>query len=322
MTMDGGGNWKKLGLIFAPSGCDWMKTHAQNPLPEDLGDGRYRVHFAARDGQNRAHGGYFVFDIRNPRTVLEVSDVPTIGLGSLGAFDDCGVMPSGLVEWHGKKLMYYTGWSKAVEVPFSFHIGLAILEDNGRTYHRASLAPVLGRNHYDPFITGAPYVLKEGGLLRMWYISATKWVKEFENEKPKHYYTVKYAESPDGLSWTCSSHLCIDYENAEYAIARPVVWRTGRGYRMWFTYRGGQDTYRVGIAESDDGVNWKRMKHSLGIDVSPEGWDSEMICYAHPLFWQGKMYALYNGNAYGATGIGLAVLESSINGSLGHTVVY
>lgn len=311
MNMYQGGKWKKLGLIFTPSRYEWMKTHAQNPLPEDMGEGRYRIHFAGRDLLNRARGGYFVFDIKEPHKSLEVSSSPTIDLGPLGAFDDCGVMPSGLAEWQGKKLMYYTGWSKAVEVPFSFHIGLAISEDGGNTYNRTSLAPVLGRNHYDPFITGAPCVLNENGLLRMWYISGTKWTKEPVSEKPKHHYTVKYAESSDGFSWKCSNHLCIDYENEEYAIARPVVWKDKYGYRMWFTFRGGQNTYRIGVAESDDGVNWRRMKYTLGIDVSPTGWDSEMICYAHPLFWQGQMYALYNGNGYGATGIGLAVLENN-----------
>ena len=39
------------------------------------------------------------------------------------------------------------------------------------------------------------------------------------------------------------------------------------------------------------------------------GWDSTMICYAHQFRHDGKLYALYNGNNYGETGIGLAVLD-------------
>ena len=174
---------------------------------------------------------------------------------------------------------------------------------------RASLVPVLGRNHFDPYITGAPCVRVEDGRLRMWYISGTQWIREAEGAKPKHYYTVKHADSVDGLSWNCSDHLCIPYGEEEYAIARPVVWKTAEGYRMWFTFRGGADTYRVGVAHSRDGVNWTRRNDPLEIDVSPEGWDSNMICYAYPLFSAGRTYALYNGNDYGATGIGLAVWE-------------
>jgi hypothetical protein len=301
--------WKKLGRIFEPGQLAWMHSHAQNPLPERLDSERYRVHFAARDAQNRARGGWFTFSLDDPFTVLDMSREPTLDLGPLGAFDDRGVMPSALVPWGGKRYLYYTGWSKAVEVPFSFHIGLAISSGEGAPFERASLAPVLGRNHFDPYITGAPYVLEDEGRLRMWYISATQWVRETEGGKPKHYYTVKHAESSDGICWKCSGHLCIPYREDEYAIARPVVWKTAEGYRMWLTYRGGMATYRVGTADSTDGVNWERHVEPLGIDVSREGWDSEMICYAHPLFHAGRTYALYNGNSYGATGIGLAVWE-------------
>ena len=56
----------------------------------------------------------------------------------------------------------------------------------------------------------------------MWYISGTQWVRENEGGKPKHYYTVRYAESEDGIVWKCSDHLCIPYEK------RGVCHRTAR----------------------------------------------------------------------------------------------
>lgn len=305
--MYGTDRWEKLGLIFQPGKADWMASHIQNPFPELLGNGLYRIHFAARDKDNRARGGCFVFHPSQPSRILDVSLVPTLDVGTLGAFDDCGVMPGSIVECGGRHFMYYTGWSKAVEVPFSFHVGLAISEDGGRTYQRASLAPVLGRNQHDPYITGAPYVFWDNGLFRMWYTSATKWVRENDAEKPKHYYTVKYAESVDGVEWKTSDHLCIEYDQGEYAIARPVVWRTSEGYHMWFTFRSSSATYRIGIADSSNGIDWIRRKSPLGIDISMNGWDSEMICYAHPVFCDGRIYALYNGSGYGETGVGLAV---------------
>ncbi|HEX3724033.1 MAG TPA: hypothetical protein VHV31_14695 [Nitrolancea sp.] len=300
--------WIKLGRIFEPGGFSWMHTHAQNPLPESLGGGVYRVHFATRDSQNRARGGWFTFSPDEPSHILEVSDVPTLDLGPLGAFDDSGVMPNAVVARRGERWLYYTGWSKAVEVPFSFHIGLATSPREGVPFVRESLAPVLGRSRFDPFIVGAPGILVEEDRMRMWYISATRWIRESEGAKPKHYYTVKHADSVDGINWNCSDHLCIPYGEDEYAIARPVVWRTEDGYHMWFTFRGGKNTYRVGTADSKDGINWSRHPEPLDIDVSADGWDSKMICYAHPLFHDGKTYALYNGNDYGATGIGLALL--------------
>lgn len=301
--------WRKLGRLFVPGQYEWMRTHAQNPLPESLGSGFYRVHFAGRDKDNRARGGSFVFDINQPQKILELCERPTLDLGSLGAFDDAGVMPSALIHFRGSKYLYYTGWSRTVDVPFAFHIGLSVSTDDGKTYARASRAPVLGRNHFDPYVTAAPYVLEENGKLRMWYTSCTKWVRPEGEGRPKHYYTVKHATSHDGFDWECSDHLCLNYEDEEYALARPVVWKENGRYVMWFTFRGGTESYRVGIATSVDGITWQRQPQSLGIDVGPDDWDDEMICYAHPIFSDGNCYALYNGNGYGETGIGLAVFE-------------
>ena len=300
--------WTRLGRIFAPPGDGWMASHAQNPMPEALGGSRFRVHFATRDARNRARGGYFDFDIESPGEILGVSDAPTLDLGELGAFDDAGVMPSSLIEVGGVRWMYYTGWSKTVDVPFAFHIGLAQSDDGGRTYRRYSRAPVLGRNQHDPFITGAPCVMREDGRWRMWYIAATKW-EAMEGGKPVHYYTVKHAESADGITWLTSDALCIPYGPGEYAIARPIVFRQDDGYEMWFTFRGGSNTYRVGTARSSDGITWVRDAAPLGIEPADAGWDSGMICYAHPLEYGGRRYALYNGSDYGRTGIGLAVQE-------------
>jgi predicted GH43/DUF377 family glycosyl hydrolase len=300
--------WKKLGLIFQPGHYPWMASHAHVPFHETLKGGLLRIHFSSRDQQNRARGGYFDFDIENPHQILNISENPTLELGPLGAFDDSGVVPNSIVEYRGKKYMYYAGWTKTVTVPFHFHIGLAISEDSGHSYHRYSNAPVLGRNYYDPYITGAPFVIKEGDIFKMWYVSATKWEAQ-EGNKPKHYYTIKYATSEDGISWNTSNHLCIPFKDEEYAIARPVVYKVDDKYNMWFTYRGGENTYRVGTATSDDGIEWQRADIPLGIDISTEGWDSEMICYAYPLEYKRTLYALYNGNGYGLTGIGLAVLE-------------
>ena len=65
----------------------------------------------------------------------------------------------------------------------------------------------------------------------------------------------------------------------------------------------------MGFASSSDGLKWERDDTLAGIDVSPEGWDSEMICYPYVFEHKDTKYMLYNGNGYGRTGFGLAVLE-------------
>ena len=79
---------------------------------------------------------------------------------------------------------------------------------------------------------------------------------------------------------------------------------------MWYCYRGRDFAYRIGYAESEDAIRWCRRDVEAGISASQGGWDSEMICYPYIFDHKGERYMLYNGNGYGASGIGLAVLES------------
>jgi len=300
--------WTKIGLIIKPGMYDWIVTHAQNPFPEKVGEDLYKVYFAGRDKLNRARGGYVVININEPEKMLEVPEKPVLDLGDLGCFDDCGVMPSCIVHYENKQFMYYTGWTQGVVTPFSFFIGLAISRDGGKTFERVSKAPVLGRSIHDPYLTASPWVIIERGIWRMWYVSGTGWEIMPNDPKLKHYYHIRYAESKDGITWDTSGIVCIDYNNEEYAIARPVVYKHKSLYKMWYCYRGGTRTYRAGYAESKDGICWKRKDDKVGIAVSESGWDANMICYPCVFGHKGKEYMLYNGNDYGKTGIGLAIL--------------
>jgi hypothetical protein len=292
-------------LLFSPPGKDWARTHAQNPFGQTLGNGRMRVHFASRDEKNRSQGASLdlsIDQLTGAEALPPQFPAMSLGLGKLGCFDDCGVMPSAIVEHERRHYLFYTGWTLARTVPFAFHIGAAVSEDGGRSFHRISEAPVLGRNRYDPYITGAPWVIIESGVFRMWYISGTSW--EATGDAAKHYYTIKYAESADGIAWRTSDHLCIPYGPGEYALARPVVFREGGVYEMLFSYRADGGTYSVGRAVSPDGISWKRDAGPL-LAPSVEGWDSEMICYAWPFQSDGAGYLLYNGNNYGNEGFGV-----------------
>lgn len=297
--------WTKKGLILTPTGeLDWMVTHASLPFAERLSGDVYRIYFYGRDRQNRSQPGYVEVDLKQPQKILKIKERPVLGLGSLGAFDDSGVMPSWIVDHEGKKYLYYSGWNQGVSVPFYFFVGLAISEDGGETFERFSRAPILGRCEVDPYLTASPCVIVENGVWRMWYSSCTGW--EVSGGKPKHYYHIKYAESEDGISWDRKGIVCIDFKDKdEYAIARPCVLEEDGIFRMWYSYRGG--SYRIGYAESDDGIEWERKDDQAGIDISKTGWDSEMVCYPFVFEHGGLKHMLYNGNEYGKAGMGYAI---------------
>jgi hypothetical protein len=138
----------------------------------------------------------------------------------------------------------------------------------------------------------------------MWYLSCIGW--DIVSGKPRHRYHIKYAESKDGIHWQREGIVCIDFASPdEYAISRPSVIKDGDRYKMWYSYRG--EHYRIGYAESDDGINWRRMDDVHGLEVSPQGWDSEMVEYPYIFDHYGTRYMLYNGNGYGKSGFGCAV---------------
>jgi hypothetical protein len=140
----------------------------------------------------------------------------------------------------------------------------------------------------------------------MWYVSAVRWEKRADGWR--HYYLIKYAESRNGMEWRRDGRIAVGFKSEdEYAIGRPHVLKTGNLYRMWYCSRG--DRYRIGYAESQDGLAWERRDELAGIEPPAEGWDSEMQAYPM-VFRNGRQWVmLYNGNGYGATGFGWATSE-------------
>jgi hypothetical protein len=298
--------WHKKGLIIEPQGhLGWMKTHAMIPVADHLREDIYRVYFSGRDCENRSLIGYGDINIVNPIESVYYSENPVLGLGELGCFDDNGVTPSWIVNCDDKKFLYYIGWNPRSTVRMKLFAGLAISYDDGISFKRFSRVSILDRTHEEPFLNTAPCVIKDNGIWRMWYVSGVEWVNP---DLPR--YNIKYAESKDGKKWQRNGIVCIDFKKGENALARPSVLKESGKYKMWYSYKGGHyDTYRIGYAESNDGIEWERQDNRVGIDVSNSGWDSEMIEYSYVFNHKNDKYMLYNGNEYGRNGIGLAVME-------------
>jgi hypothetical protein len=300
--------WKKIGLIFSPSGeTPWMKSHAAVPIAESLGDDLFKIYFSSRDEFNRSFTGYIVIDIVRPINIIELSTKPVLAPGGLGEFDDSGAMATWLTSYQKKKFLYYIGWNLGVTVPFRNSIGLSISSESDG-FARYSNGPIVDRSVHEPNFCASCCVFPGDDFWRMWYLSCTGW--RMREGKPEHYYHIKYAESSDGINWQRNGVVAIDYANDhEYAISRPSVIHDNGCWRMWYSFRG--LTYRIGYAESEDGRQWKRLDNQVGIDISTTGWDSEMIEYPFVFDHKGQRYMLYNGNGYGKTGFGLAVLEQN-----------
>jgi len=299
--------WRKLGLVFAPTGSHpWMLSHASNPTPESRGGDIVRVYFGSRDERNRAHIGWVDLDMASRVRVVDLADEPVVAPGPVGGFDDSGTSMGCLVQDGDRTLLYYLGWNLGVTVPWRNSIGLAIRESPGAPFVKHSPAPVLDRAACDPFTLSYPFVMRDGRLWRMWYGSNLQWGPQ---ERDMHH-VIKYAESKDGLHWERTGEVALGLcEPEEIAVCRPWVESDGAGYRLWYCHRGA--AYRLGLAQSGDGRNWQRSSLPGGLDVSPEGWDSKMLAYPALFLHRGRRYLFYNGNDYGKTGFGVAVEEAA-----------
>ena len=283
-----------------------MRSHSAVPIALHLTDSLFRIFFSSRDSNGRSHTGYVVIDIKTPTKVLDVVPHPVLSPGALGAFDDSGAMATWIAKSNDTTFLYYVGWNLGVTVPFRNAIGLATIDVHGRVVRYAD-GPIVDRSMKEPHFCASCCVIPGEDCWRMWYLSCTQW--SVSEGRPKHHYHIKFAESDDGIHWRRDGRVAIDYSHSdEYAISRPSVLRDAGVWKMWYSCRG--RSYRIGYAESEDGCVWERQDHLAGITVSASSWDSEMIEYPFVFDHDGTRYMLYNGNGYGKTGFGLAVLET------------
>lgn len=300
-----GAHWRKVGCVFCPDNVhDWMRSHAANTFAEHVEGDLFRVYFSTRGENNRSSIGWVEIDLRDPLRVLGIAQTPVLGPGRIGTFDDSGASMACILRRGEARYLYYLGWNLGVTVPWRNSIGLAISPAPGAPFVRWSEAPVMDRGPTDPFSISYPWVLEDGSVLRMWYGSNLDWGPDQTDMA----HLIKYAESPDGIRWQRDGRIAIPFAAPdEYAMSKPCVLKHNGRYRMWYSFRGA--AYRIGYAESDDALVWQRLDHLAGIEPSSAGWDADSVEYPHVFEHGGRLWMLYNGNGYGRTGFGIAVLE-------------
>lgn len=300
--------WIKLGQLFCPSGDQRhpkLLTHAANPLPVLLEGNVYRVFYSGRDARNRSSVGAVDIDIVR-REVVHEHYAPVFEHGPEGSFYADGVSIGNCYDAPSGRYMLFMGWLNPADAHWRGEIGrlrvdgdLGLSLDGGRAF--------MPLDALDPVSLSYPWVLQDGSRAgySMWYGSTLTW--DAGNGEMIH--VINRASSQDGERWE-KLGLAVPYAvGTAQAFSRPTVVRDSVGLHMWFSYRSGAgQSYRIGYAFSVDGSDWQFKLGDAGIDVSEEGWDSEMIEYPFVFDHDGERYMLYNGNGYGKTGFGLAVL--------------
>lgn len=69
------------------------------------------------------------------------------------------------------------------------------------------------------------------------------------------------------------------------------------------------NSYRIKCAKSSNLLDWEKID-TLGLDISTgASWDNQMVEYPHVFEYKSEMYMFYNGNGFGETGFGYALLS-------------
>lgn len=306
-------NWQKKSVILtANNNFHWMYSQTSFPTPLLLKD-RIRIFFSSYAENKQARIGYVDVEKNDPSKIIQISEKPVIDLGEPGTFDDSGVNP-GAAVWNGDEVyLYYQGWNPQKTTPHRLSIGLAISKDGGNTFTKYSAAPLFDRTPQEPIFSNNPFVMKEGNLWHMWYMVVNKW--QMINDRLEATHTLYYAHSDDGIHWQRDNVRCIIPNEELECICNASVIKENDIYKMWYCYRSavdfreGKGGYRIGYAESKNARDWVRLDHQVELNVSREGWDSQMMAFPAIIDVENKRYLFYNGNGFGQSGIGFAVSD-------------
>lgn len=306
--------WQKKGFICSSETLDipWYKKNTMVPLPHLISERRLRIFITMCDAQNVGRIGYIDVAPQDPATIIGYSKEPVLNIGEPGTFSDSGVLTSSLLQFDGKLYLYYSAYQACEKVPYLIFAGVAVSEDGGNNFTNLSHAPILDRVNGEIYVRSSPVVLKEHNGFRVWYSSdsGSGWISAGNKSRPC--YDMKQITTSSPIDWPRTpGATCIPLQNGdEHGITKATIWKENGFYRAIYAVRSLSKGYRLGYAESSDGISFERKDDLVGIDVSESGWDSEMITFPERFSHVGRTYLFYCGNHYGMAGMGYAELTN------------
>ena len=227
------------------------------------------LYFSSRDTRGPIpHRVRRVVARRARRDLLGHRTAPVLSPGPLGAFDDAGVTSSCVVDHGGRAaIVYYTGWSLGTSVPFYLNAGLARSDDGGLTFRTRVAAPLLDRSAVDPYLTASPWVHRRerhlANVVRLGHGMEPRRLRD-------HAIAITSSTPSRAMDFAgnarASSASTTGRRRNTPSVGRASL-RDGNRYRMWYSYRGPR--YRIGYAESADGIVWTRMDSTNVVPPSP-----------------------------------------------------
>ena len=231
------------GVVTSPDGVNW--THPEN----------YEQILFARK--------FMEGDVVNPDDQAKIFD----SVYAIDAF----VLKEGSIY-----KCWYTGWNGEIQHEggglsnkINFRIGHATSSDGlnwTKANGSAGAGSVLGlgaKGETDEFGVDDPYIIKEQGTFRMWYVG-------YDGKSRR----IHYAISDDGISWTKKGVVMNQGSPGqpdELGRQSPVIIKRSGQYELWYQGKSASSPiYHVMRAVSTDGKNWKKASEVVLHPVAPE----------------------------------------------------
>jgi predicted GH43/DUF377 family glycosyl hydrolase len=250
-----GQQWEKSGtplfnIVGSPGSWNDIPSASPNVIGHAMFDGtEYKIYFGGHDGTSFATGLATSKDLESGWVAHPANPVFTVG--PAGSWDEIAASNATVLFEDGMYKMWYIG----ADGNSVTRIGYATSPD-GIAWTKYENNPVLdlSENGWDSGHLHTPYVIKDGGMYKMWYAghggSVTNWA-------------IGYATSSDGISWTRNSGTPVLEAESMWESAlmhTPTVIKDNGKFLMWYA---GQDASadiggvaQTGFAISDDGINW------------------------------------------------------------------
>jgi len=301
--------WKIRRKILTPDHeRPWWDHSSLAPSPLLRGS-TIRIYVGGLNGEGVSSVGYVDVDAEDPSRILGISQEPVLVSGRAGAFDDNGVFPASVTRVGGRVFLYYTGFELCEKIRYRMMGGLAISDDDGETFHRATEAPVMDRAAEGLFFRGGPSVTPENGRLRAVYSAGGEW--EFIGDRLRPTYDIFGSLSDDGVAFPLAGRPLLARQSGEHGLGRPQIVHAGGLYRLFFCIRTPDMRYASGYAESADGGVWTRRDEVLNLPHgAPGSWDSEMVYFPNFIDTGSRRFLFYIGNDFSRAGFGYAELAA------------
>ena len=202
----------------------------------------------------------------------------------------------------GKWYLWYTGMTEK-----KAEIGIAWSKD-GYHFERYQAEPIImPTESYEKGAVMNPCVLWDevDAIFKMWYSAGEK----FEPD------VLCLATSQDGINWKKYEHNPVfmhgvdKYDQCKVGGC-DVVKFNGKYIQFYIGYEN-VDNARICMAESDDGIHWKRNKYNPILAATKSAWDSDAVYKPSVCFHEteNKVFLWYNGRKGHDEYIGLATKE-------------